>query len=138
MTDIATVLSQSSIASAREAAQALQAGGALSPLRENDVLGLIDIYRARRDHLKSLPGPHAAKMAASIEELLENLQGASSVQTTVLEGPGERTYYIFLTGAGSTVLGCIDGVDKRKVSDDRWKELWQVPSNTSLERTREG
>ena len=113
------------MASAQKAAQALRSGGVLSPLRDNDVAGLLDIYRMRLDHLKTLPGAYAAKTAASVEELLENLQGASSVQTTVLEGPGEHIFYIFLSHAGSTVIGCIDGVDKRKVSDARWEKLWQ-------------
>jgi hypothetical protein len=125
MTDIATVLSQSSLVSAQVAAQALRSGGVLSPLRENDAQGLIEIYRMRLDHLKTLPGPYAAKSASSVAELLERLRPASSVQTAAIEGPGEYICYIFLTDAGSTVLACLDGVDRRKISDDRWEELWQ-------------
>jgi hypothetical protein len=114
------------MASAREAAQALRAGGVLSnPREENDVQGLAEIYRMRLDHLKSLPGPYAAQSAASVADLLQNLCGVASVQTTVLEGPGEHIFYIFLSNAGSTVVGCLSGVDKRKVSDERWSELWQ-------------
>jgi hypothetical protein len=114
------------MASAQAAAHALRAGGVLSALRdENDVQGLAEIYRMRLDHLKSLPGPYAAQSAASIAELLQNLRGASSVQATVLEGPDEHIFYIFLSNAGSTVVGCLSGVDKRKVSDERWSELWQ-------------
>jgi hypothetical protein len=125
VSDIATLLSGSSVASAKEAAWALRSGGVLSPLRDNEVSGLAEIYRMRLDHLKSLPGPHAARTAASVVELLENLRGLSSVQTAVLEGPGEHIYYIFLSDAGSKIVGCIDGVDKRKVSNERWSELWQ-------------
>jgi len=125
MTDIATILSRSSITSAQEAAQALGSGGTLSPLRESDVPSLITVYRMRLDQLKSLPGSYASKTASSVVELLENLRGASSVQMTVLEGPGERVYYLFLSDAGATVIGCIDGMDKRKVSYDQWNELWR-------------
>jgi len=111
--------------SAQEAAQALRSGGVLSTLRENDVHGILDIYRMRLEHLKSKPGPHAAKLAMEVSEMLDNLRGVTSVQTTIVEGPGELIFYIFLSDSGSKVLGCISGVDKRKVSDNQWEELWQ-------------
>jgi hypothetical protein len=100
MDDIARVLSQSSLPSAQEAAQALRTGGTLSTVRENDVPGLLEIYRMRLDHLRSKPGPHAAKLATEVAEMLENLRDASSVQTTIVEGPGERVFHIFLTRRG--------------------------------------
>jgi hypothetical protein len=125
MNDIADVLSRSPLPSSQEAAQALRAGGVLSTVRENEVSGLLEIYRFRLDHLRSKPGPHAAKLAAQVAEMLENLKDASSVQTTIVEGPGEHLYYIFLTDAGSKVLGCVSGINKLKVSDDRWEDLWQ-------------
>jgi hypothetical protein len=126
VSDIATILSQSSIPSAQEAARALRAGGNISaPRSERDDSGLAVTYRMRLDHLKSLSGPYAAATAASVSELLQNLQGISSVQTAVVEGPDEHIFFVFLSEAGSTVLGCIGGVVSRKVSEDRWKELWR-------------
>jgi hypothetical protein len=125
MNDIAKVLSQSPLSSAQEAAQALRLGGVLGTVRESDVRGLSEIYRVRLDHLKSKPGPHAAKLASEVAEMLENLRNATSVQTTYVEGPGALTFYVFLTDSASRVLGCTSGVDKRKVSDEQWSELWQ-------------
>jgi hypothetical protein len=126
VTDIATILSQSSMSSAQEAARALRAGGNISiPRSERDVSGLALTYRMRLGHLKSLPGPYAAATAASVSELLQNLQAVSSVQTAVVEGPDEHIFFVFLSETGSTVLGCISGVDSRKVSEERWRQLWQ-------------
>jgi hypothetical protein len=125
MNDIAEVLSRSTLSSAQEAAEALRAGGVLGAVRENEVQGLLEIYRMRLDHLKSEPGPLAAKLASEMVEMLENLRGATSVQTTYVEGPGALLFYIFLTDSGSRVLGCCSGFDKRKVSDEQWEELWR-------------
>jgi len=125
MDDIAKVLAEASLLSSQEAAQALRAGGVLATVRENDVRGLAEIYQMRLDHLKSLQGSHAETLAAEVAELLENLRGAVTVQTTNIEGPGELAFGIFLTDSGTKLIGCVGGVDKREVSEAQWERLWQ-------------
>ena len=125
MSDVAKALAQSSLASAEEARRALRVGWTLSTPRDVDAQELLRTYQIRLERLSSMPGSHAAQLAESIAELLPNLETAKVVKMTLLSGPAEHEFAIFLSESAFQVLGCLKVVSKLDVSSERWEELWQ-------------
>jgi hypothetical protein len=123
--DIATILSQAPLACAPEACRALVSGWSLSPLRDVDAQDLLRTYQIRLVNLQQKPGSHAAQFAQGVSELIANLASAKVAKMTVLSGPAEHDFAIFLSESGSEVLGCLKTVSKLRVSSERLEQLWQ-------------
>jgi len=84
---IASILAQSSLASASEAAHALRSGWTLSEIHAVDASDLLAIYRRRHDHLRSMASPHAVQLADAVAELLPSLESRAIVKICTLGGP---------------------------------------------------
>jgi len=90
-----------------------------------DAQELLRTYRIRLESLQAQPGAHPAQLAEGVSELLRNLTNANVVKMTILSGPAEFDFAIFLSESGSEALGCLKTVSELGVSNERWEQLWQ-------------
>jgi hypothetical protein len=124
MSDIASALSRSNLASAKEAALALASGWDLSRPHVAEASDLRLTYGIRLDHLRSMSGAHAAQLADAVAELLPNLDSRDVAKLYTISGPSEYEFVVFLSDDATFVLGCLKTVSQLAVSPERWEALW--------------
>jgi hypothetical protein len=86
---------------------------------------LLRTYRIRVDHVRSIQGAHAQRLAEATAEfvrLLERNSGQSGRWLTI-KGRGELQFNIFCLESGQ-FLACLPVASKLDVSPERWEELW--------------
>jgi hypothetical protein len=87
--------------------------------------GVLLIYQLRLDHLRSLPGAHARRLAEAVSEFVGNLErnGGDVGRWLTIKGSQELFFGAFCLDNGQ-ILGCLPLVSKLDVSPERWTELW--------------
>ena len=117
----------SDLAHAAEASAALASGWVVSLLSRDVTISELDrTYTRRQAHLLSLPGPHAAQLAAAVGELLANIRSNPDITASWYKicGGAEHRFLLLVTDS-NLILGCLRTVSKLEVSSERWEEIWQ-------------
>jgi hypothetical protein len=94
---------RSTLSAAAEAAQAIASGWSVSDPRCVASSEIARIYAVRRDHLRTLPGSHAARLVAEVEELLADLPGSKDLWLRSIRGSGEQHFLVFTTATHEIV-----------------------------------
>ena len=124
--NLAELLDASMLASAKEAAGAIRAGWTPgTPLEIGETLELLETYSIRLEHIRKKPGAHAAQLAISTAELVEELAKARDVKIIQISGPAEHDFLVYLADGGARVIGCLRTISALRVTPDRWDELWR-------------
>jgi len=110
----------------RGAADAIRLGWQIKYHRgEVPSASLLRTYSVRLTRLRSRSSAHAAQLAQSVSELVEQLQfhPTGSVDFVQVQGNAEHMFDVFVHEDGS-LLSCLRVVSQLDVSADRWRELW--------------
>jgi hypothetical protein len=124
---LAESLKISGLDHAAEASAALASGWVVSSRSPTVSISELDrTYTIRQKRLLSLPGPHAAQLAASVGELLSNIRSNPDVRASWCEiCGGAEHHFLLLVTDSNLILGCLRTVSKLDVSSERWEEIWQ-------------
>ncbi len=126
MTNVAELLAASGLAAASDAVQAIRSGWSVSAPSDVDELhDFRETYVVRLQVLRKMRSAPAAKLANSVAELVNGLDGAESAQIVTISGPAEHDFQVFLANNGARVVGCLRVVSALRVSPDRWTEWWR-------------
>jgi hypothetical protein len=91
---------------------------------------MLSIYRRRRDHVakRALNSDHAARMLREIAAYVIELEKNPDEEVVIWNVGFDKTssFSLFEGVKTNKILGCIYGVDKRKVTESEWNEIWGV------------
>jgi hypothetical protein len=124
--ELAQALEASPLRHAHSAASALRSGWQIEVTESPGPFAeLAASYSLRLQHLRKSVSAHAVQLAASVEELLNNLRDEAQSTGTWLtvSGPAEHEFLILFSATGRP-LGCMSTVSQLQVTEERWSELW--------------
>jgi hypothetical protein len=89
---------------------------------------MLEVYRRRARHVSQFTdkSSHARRMVGNIVAYVCELENApdDEIKLWRVTENGVRSYSIFQGVVSGKILGCVFGIDRRKVSEDEWKALW--------------
>jgi len=89
---------------------------------------LLRTYRRRAEHLKQFGSLHAQDVRDDVVALCDELEKTSEecVLLWMFSMPLHFDYSVFEGGRLHEILGCILGVDKRRINEKDWEALWKT------------
>ena len=110
-TELTTALLASKLRASESAAAALAHGWRVERLSEPSVVTQMSVttYTLRAAHVKALDGEHWQQLAASTEELVENLRSAVGTAEECVKISGTEDYYflVFRSTETGRIHGCL-------------------------------
>ena len=87
---------------------------------------LLSIYRMRREHLKTLPGPHARRLLSDVSHLCDVLarHPGAIVWLWSFSAPPNLSFVVFVPTAQPADAVCCRSYDKRRTDRDTWQTIW--------------
>ena len=85
---------------------------------------VLNIYNGRAQRLSKYTGTHAIRLRNEVVALCRELEKYPNDLIEVLSfSDGETSDYVLFCNS-HRILGCLLTVDRRKVTDKHWEELW--------------
>jgi hypothetical protein len=123
--DLAQALQRSSLSQGAAAAKALRDVWTMEVHpSETPYEQYASVYSIRSERLRRMSSLHARQLAASIEEFVANLDRGASGKWFFITGPGEHDFLVFCSDLDEP-LACLRTVSQRRVSPERWNDLWR-------------
>ena|SRR6478736_7893994 len=122
--NISAELRASGLLAAADAAGAIDDGWQVSDFKETSAADLLRIYPHRLEHVRSIPGAHAAQLSRSTEELVGRLAQVQRVEIGFVCGRAEHHFVVFRDPDHAAAIGVLRVVSKLDVSAERWEQLW--------------
>ena len=94
---------------------------------------VLDIYEHRARRLRERSEPHPSRLREDIEHLCGEItqRRAVTARWWAFNGPDGKVVLALEEVGTLMLLGCLSSYDRRRVSEQRWRELWGPDSAAS-------
>lgn len=90
---------------------------------------LLNIYKTRAGRLAQYSNEHAQKLRKDSLSLVAELKGLDHdfVNSWSVAINEFTSYFLFFAIGSDKIIGCLRVIDRRKVSEEKWNEIWGNP-----------